>query len=238
MPKGSNIRRLAGDPGIEVELRRSARARRITLRVSRRDGRVTLTLPTFVPEREAMDFAASRADWVRGQLAQVVAPHRLGIGDTVPVDGQDHRIEVAQSGRTAQLGDGVLMVPPRARDRIGPAVAAYFKTRARDRLVAASDHYAAQLGRGYGRVSLRDTRSRWGSCSSEGNLMYSWRLAMAPVAVQNYVAAHEVAHLVEMNHSDRFWRVVAGLMPDYQTHRNWLRSHGGALQAIDFGSDS
>jgi predicted metal-dependent hydrolase len=103
-------------------------------------------------------------------------------------------------------------------------------------LVQASDHYAAKIGRRVTRVTLRDTRSRWGSCTAEGALMYSWRLIMAPPEVLRYVAAHEVAHLVEMNHSNRFWAVVEGLYPGWQTQRAWLRSHGGALHGLRFGA--
>jgi predicted metal-dependent hydrolase len=84
-------------------------------------------------------------------------------------------------------------------------------------------------------ISLRDTRSRWGSCSAEGRLMYSWRLIMAPPSVLDYVAAHEVAHLVQMNHSEAFWAVVQGLYPGWQRQRDWLRHQGGALHVWDFG---
>ena len=100
----------------------------------------------------------------------------------------------------------------------------------------ASDHYAAKIGRRVTRVTLRDTRSRWGSCTAEGALMYSWRLVMAPPEVLRYVAAHEVAHLVEMNHSHRFWAVVEGLYPDWQAQRAWLHRHGGALHSLRFGA--
>ncbi len=105
---------------------------------------------------------------------------------------------------------------------------------ARDRLVAACDGHAARLGRGYRSLTLRDTRSRWGSCSAAGGLMFSWRLILAPPEILDYVAAHEVAHLAEMNHSPAFWRVVAGLCPDYARHRAWLRKHGQTLHAYDF----
>ena len=108
------------------------------------------------------------------------------------------------------------------------------RLRARDDLAAASDFYAAEVGKTYSKISLRDTRSRWGSCSSKGVLMYSWRLIMAPTDVLRYVAAHEVAHLVEMNHSQAFWDVVADVMPDYQVHRKWLRTHGNTLHRVVF----
>ena len=95
--------------------------------------------------------------------------------------------------------------------------------------------HAARLGRRFGRVTLRDTRGRWGSCSAAGDLMFSWRLILAPDAVLDYVAAHEVAHLAEMNHSPRFWATLAGLTPEYAAPRDWLRRNGAGLMAYDFG---
>jgi predicted metal-dependent hydrolase len=105
---------------------------------------------------------------------------------------------------------------------------------ARDRLAAACDRHAQRLGRRPAALVLRDTRSRWGSCSAQGVLMFSWRLAMAPPAVLDYVAAHEVAHLAEMNHSRAFWATVARLLPDHAAPRAWLRAEGGALHRWRF----
>ncbi|MEO0763396.1 MAG: YgjP-like metallopeptidase domain-containing protein, partial [Pseudomonadota bacterium] len=107
---------------------------------------------------------------------------------------------------------------------------------ARERMAPAIERYAAEAGRRCTALSFRDTRSRWGSCSSAGRISLSWRLAMAPPVVQDYVAAHEVAHLVEMNHSPRYWAVLARLMPDYEIHRRWLRREGRALHAYDFSA--
>jgi predicted metal-dependent hydrolase len=90
------------------------------------------------------------------------------------------------------------------------------------------------VGRSYTSLALRDTRSRWGSCSPDGRLMYSWRLIMAPPQVLDYVAAHEVAHLVELNHSPAYWRVVTGICPDWKRHRDWLRTHGSSLHRLRF----
>jgi predicted metal-dependent hydrolase len=124
---------------------------------------------------------------------------------------------------------------PEDKDRLGRSIQAFLRTLARDRLAAASDRYAAALGRPYGKITLRDTRSRWGSCTSQGDLMYSWRLIMAPPAVLDYVAAHEVAHLERMDHSPAFWNIVARLCPDHARHRDWLRTEGTALHRVRFG---
>ena len=97
-----------------------------------------------------------------------------------------------------------------------------------------SETYARQIDRKIARVTLRDPKSRWGSCSEQGALMYSWRLALAPTEIQDYVAAHEVAHLQEFNHSRYFWRIVDDLCPDYAEYRAWLRAKGPELHAIRF----
>ena len=223
--------RLDGNPPVEVTLRRSARARRLSLRVSRLDGTVSLTLPARAPEREALAFLREREAWVRGHLAQVAPARAVAEGALVPVEGRDCRVVVAP-GRAA-LREGELRVAPGRPP--GPQVRALLKARARDRLVEASGRYAVRLGRPHGPITLRDTRSRWGSCASSGALSYSWRLVMAPPEVLDYVAAHEVAHLEEANHAPAFWAVVARLFPGYAAPRAWLRREGSAL--LRFGFD-
>ena len=226
---------LEGDPPIEVTLRRSARARRLSLRVSRLDGRVTLSMPKRVAEAEAMSFLVEKQHWIRGHLAKRAPEVRRAFGVEIPFCGED-RLIVPGQGRSARF-DGAQITVPGPAGRVPVRLKTFFRFEAQNRLRAASDHYAAALGVGYSRISLRDTRSRWGSCSSAGGLMYSWRLVMAPVAVQNYVAAHEVAHLREMNHSPAFWSLVADLCPDYEVHRRWLRQNGEALHAWRFDGD-
>ncbi len=129
---------------------------------------------------------------------------------------------------------GDLIEVPESAAAPGAHVEGLLKAHARDRLADASERYARQVARPIKRISLRDTRSRWGSCSSAGALMYSWRLIMAPPDVLDYVAAHEVAHLCEMNHSSRFWELVEKLCPDYASHRVWLRREGASLHRYRF----
>ncbi|MEX0348954.1 MAG: M48 family metallopeptidase [Paracoccaceae bacterium] len=221
---------LPGAPPVPLLLRRSARARRISLRISQLDGRVTLTLPNGVPEREALDFARSKEGWIRDHINARPDQVRVLPGAQIPVEGRMRRI-VAAPGRRVALCEDEIAVPAGAEAR---RLQRYLRELARDRLVAASDHYAQALGRGYARITLRDTRSRWGSCSSQGALMYSWRLILAPPTVLRYVAAHEVSHLAEMNHSARFWAQVERIHGPYDTPRRWLREEGGALHRFRF----
>ena len=224
---------LPGNPSIPVTLRRSSRARRISLRVSRLDGRVSLTLPVGVPEREGLDFVRQKETWIRDQIAQRPDQVRVEEGADVLVEGRLLRVCMRQ-GRSVSVKDGELHVPG-AADRAAARVQGFLKQVARERLVAASDRYSARLGRDYTRMTIRDTRSRWGSCSSAGALMYSWRLVMAPAGVLEYVAAHEVAHLAEMNHSPAFWARVEDIHGPYREQRRWLKESGEILHRYRFG---
>ncbi len=223
---------LEGNPPVEVQLRRSTQARRLSLRISRLDGRATLTLPYRVPEREGMAFLYEREDWLRGHLDAIEPEVQVQIGGTVLFRGVELPL-VAGEVKRARLVDGTLVLPDDPT-KTGKRVAAFLKLQARDALADASDRYSVALGKPYGRISLRDTRSRWGSCSSAGDLMYSWRLIMAPPEVLDYVAAHEVAHLQHMDHSPRFWATVERLYPAHKACRKWLRTDGGALHRVRF----
>ena len=225
--------RVGADRELVVDLRRSSRARRISLRVSTLDGRVTLTVPRHVQDRVAQDFAEEKSDWIAKALARLTPVVPVVVGASVPVEGKLRRI-VPGVGRSARLSDNNITAP---EARTGPAVQALLKTMARDRLHAASSRYARELGRDFTKITLRDTRSRWGSCSQAGNLMYSWRLILAPAGVLSYVAAHEVAHLAHMDHSKAFWAVVETLCPEFEASRAWLRREGAGLHAFRFSSN-
>ncbi|WP_425091725.1 M48 family metallopeptidase [Tropicimonas sp. S265A] len=223
---------LPGDPKLRVLLRVSARARRFTLRVSRLDGQVTLTMPKGAARQDAVAFAEAQSGWIARQLARHTPSEKVGFGVQVPVEGRLARVVPTDARRGDLAGD--LIEVPRKAPAAGAHVEALLKAYARDRLQAASTRYAETLGRRYASLTLRDTRSRWGSCSSEGKLMYSWRLIMAPPEVLEYVAAHEVAHLAEMNHSPAFWGTVDRLYPNYEAPRAWLRREGAGLHRYRF----
>ncbi|MEZ5913343.1 MAG: SprT family zinc-dependent metalloprotease [Paracoccaceae bacterium] len=227
------MHQIPGDPPIALTLRRSSRARRFSLRVSGTDGRVTLTIPARAREAEALAFAKSQDAWLRKAIGSRPEARLAEHGVALPFLGRAVTI-VPGTGRAVRCEGDQLLVPGDPA-RVPRRVMAFLREAARERLVAASDRHAAALGRPYSTISLRDPRSRWGSCSAAGGLMYSWRLVMAPEAVLDYVAAHEVAHLAEMNHSPRFWAVVARLCPDYAAPRAWLRREGAGLHAWRFG---
>ena len=222
---------LPGEPSIALVLRRSARARRITLRVSQLDGRVTLTLPQHTSPAEAIAFAKSKRDWIMRNLARQPSFVQVQIGTALPVEGRECQVQTG-SGRAVRFEEGRIFVP--GGKPVAATVRGALKERARARLATLSDGYSVRLGLPYSRITLRDTRSRWGSCTSDGGLMYSWRLILCPPDVMAYVAAHEVAHLAEMNHSPAFWSVVEQLFGPYALQRSWLRENGAKLHRFRF----
>ena len=217
--------------GTPVSLRRTARARRMTLRVSRRDGTVTLTLPPRLPQAEALAFLDDRRDWLARALEGIEPPRIVAFGAALPVEGRP--LVLTPAPVRAPRAEGGTLLLPQARPAAVTA-AAFLRTLAQARLAEASDRHARALGRRFTALALRDTRSRWGSCTHEGRLMYSWRLAMAPPEVLDYVAAHEVAHLAHMDHSPAFWAAVERLFPGHHAPRHWLRRQGGGLHAWRF----
>lgn len=225
---------LPGTPPVPLTLRKSARARRISLRISQLDGRVTLTYPHGVPEAEALNFARTKEGWIRQHLQDRPGQADVQFGQSIPVEGTLRRI-VPAAGRRVVLRPDAVEVPEGAEVR---RLARFLKELARDRLTQACDDYAAMVGRSYNKLTLRDTRSRWGSCSSDGGLMFSWRLILAPSEILHYVAAHEVAHLVEMNHSPAFWAQVERIFGPCKDQRRWLREQGVDLHRYRFDAPS
>ncbi len=232
-----NVVTLPGPPRVTVLLRRSARARRLNLRVSGLDGHVTLSIPRNLPQRKALEFLTEKEDWLRKALRRIPDQHQVAPGREIPLRGCPVRITEQPGLRRVIEGNAVLLVPQDAsQTRTAARLANYLKASAQVELRAAAQHYAAQIQRPISAIALRDTRSRWGSCTAQGRLMFSWRLIMAPPEVLRYVAAHEVAHLRHMDHSPAFWACVAELMPDYAPHRAWLRRHGATLHSYRFGT--
>ena len=217
-----------------VRLKRVATARRFTLRVRAADGAAVLTMPPRASLKSARDFAERNAEWIGTRLAAL--PDRIALlpGAVVPLRGLDHRVVVdpkslrrVQSGHDA-AGAPVLRVSPRAADPAA-AVLCFLRGEAKADLAAAVARHAAAVDRPVARITLRDTRSRWGSCTARGALNFSWRLILAPPSVLDYLAAHEVAHLVHMNHSEDFWRETRRLAPHTDEAEAWLKRHGSAL---------
>jgi hypothetical protein len=214
---------------VPLTVRRNRRARRLILRVEWDTGQVTLTLPAHGSVAEALAFARSREEWILGRLA--LLPPRLPFaeGAMVPVLGVPHQIRrIAEGAAATGAGQGQILVGGPA-NQVPAAVKRWLRQKAREEVTLRVDRLAARLGRPVGRITLRDPRTRWGSCSSHGHLSFSWRLVMAPADVLDYVTAHEVAHLLEAGHGPRFWQAVRRLTTDIEGPRQWLARHGHTL---------
>jgi predicted metal-dependent hydrolase len=216
-----------------VELRRHAKARRYTLRVQAASRTVLLTMPLRGSVREAKAFAERNGGWIAARLKRLPQAIAFADGLVLPLRDVPHRI-VHRPGVRGTVwietgGDMPLICVAGNPEHLPRRLRDFLKRAARRDLDAASRRYAALLGVAVKRVAVRDQTSRWGSCTADGTLSYSWRLILSPPHVLDYLAAHEVAHLVEMNHSRRFWRVVARLCPDWERAKGWLRAHGTTL---------
>jgi predicted metal-dependent hydrolase len=218
------------DLAAPLTIRVSLRARRLSLRVDAATGGIELVLPRRVAAEAAFGFVAAHRGWIAARVAALPPPRLLADGASVPVFGVPHRIRhvLDRAAAPVTVADGEIRVrgapahvPRRVRDHLIALAKRDFSARARI--------LADRLGKSVTRVGVRDPKSRWGSCSSQGALSFSWRLVLAPEPVIDYVVAHEVAHLVEMNHSPRFWRVVASLVPDSAAPRAWLKRHRNEL---------
>ncbi|GLK81604.1 M48 family metallopeptidase [Methylopila turkensis] len=220
---------------VAVSIRRSAQARRMTLRVRTAARDVTLTLPARTPLGAARDFVERHVGWIEQRLARLPERVPFVAGETVPLRGQPHRIALREGVRgvvrveLGLRGDEPILAVHGAAAHMSRRVTDFLKREARRDLAAAVARHAAALGVSVGRISLKDTTTRWGSCSVSGDLAFSWRLILAPAHVLDYLAAHEVAHRKEMNHGPRYWANVARLVPDYERSEAWLKAHGATL---------
>jgi predicted metal-dependent hydrolase len=215
---------------LEVRVRLNPRARRMIVKVNPATGEVSVTAPTRRGLSAALDFARGEHDWIAGQLAKAPGPVHLSIGASFPFQGRMHEIAAAARGLAPVWADnGMIWVQGRAA-HAPRRVLDFLKREARKACEARVLDHAARLCVKPSRITVRDTVSRWGSCSSGRALSFSWRLIMAPDFVLDYVVAHEVAHLREMNHSPRFWAHVRHLVPDMKLAQDWLRTNGRELQ--------
>lgn len=237
------------DLGADVEVRRHPAARRLTLRVSQTRRSVVVTVPMQCDLVEAGSFLHRNIDWVRERLGSIPEPIALESGAVVPLRGEPHTLHftgvrdrgprvrrIRPVGGTAAAGGldpASSAAPPYAKLQVtGPFEYAtqrlidWLCEEARHDLDARVVHHAANLGLTAKRITVRDQSSRWGSCSTTGTLSFSWRLILAPPLILDYVAAHEVAHLKEMNHGPRFWALVRRTMPQMDEARQWLQIYG------------
>lgn len=226
------IRLRLGDRMVEVAVRVSTRARSYRLTVAHGAGPV-LTVPKAGRLAQAEAFLQKHTGWLEARLRAAPAAVAFVAGAAIPLRGVPHRIVATGSSRgTVRIAsdeDGPVLLVPGLPGHEARRLTDWLKREAGRDVEARCTAHAATLGVAVAGISIRSPRSRWGSCSSKGRLNFNWRLILAPPFVLDYVAAHEVAHLVEMNHSPAFWRTVARALPDMAEGRAWLKRHGAEL---------
>jgi len=219
---------------IVLRLEVNPKAKRLILRLDERKGEAVAVAPTRKLLPQAAAFAAERAGWIANRLSDVPDAVPFAPGNLVPIRGQMTRLSLDGPGRLAQLEDAPTPVlrAPGMPETFSARITRFLKKQAKLDLAQSVERHCATLGVKAARITVKDTRSRWGSCTADGRLSFSWRLVCAPPDVLDYVAAHECAHLLEMNHSDRFWAHVDRCKADWKSHRGWLRTHGAKLHAL------
>jgi len=223
-----------GEHIFRVALKRSATARRYTLRASVVKREITLTMPLKGSLAQATDFALRHGGWIAERHKKFVTPILCQPGSIIPLRGEPQLVEHRPQARGTvwievnDKGEHLIIVAGKAEYTLR-RIKDFLKKQAHHDLDRAVQRYTAMLGLAARHIALKDTTSRWGSCSSSGRLNFSWRLILAPPEILEYLAAHEVAHLKELNHSARYWRVVESLFPDYEKAETWLKRNGSSL---------
>ncbi len=231
-----NGQRLPLEGGGALRLSVNPRARRLSIRIDARAGEAVAVAPSERRLGEVVAFARTKAGWIAERLAARVDTQPFEPGAVVTWLGRPVRLEASGGAGAARLIDtpeGPVLRSGGEGEAFSRRIENWFRRAARDFLVERTDVHLKTLGQKPVKVSIVDTRSRWGSCSPHNrSIRYSWRVIMAPPAVADYLAAHEVAHLVHADHSPAYWAVVARLVGDHRPHRRWLRDHGAALHAV------
>lgn len=229
----STVKFEGGGRARELQIRRSATARRMRLSVDPRDGCVKLVLPRRAALRHALAWVEERRDWVEAELARIEPPSLLAPGATIPVEGEAHLVEWrADAPRRVTRTPGLLLVGGPA-EMLPGRLLRWLRDLARETLDRETREIAGVAGVTIGTVSVGDPRARWGSCSSVGDIRYSWRLILMPPEVRRAIVAHEVAHRLHMDHSAEFHAVVARLHGRDPAHaRRWLRAHGTSVHRV------
>lgn len=215
-----------------LNLRISPRAKRMALRLDQKTGAIHLVLPPRASLRKGLEFARAHQDWINRHAAEAPAPVILQNGSVLPVLGQDRVIRIhydpALKKTAILLNDNEILVSTNKEDPT-QRIVRFLKNHAREEITRVSHEKAKEINRIPGVIRIGDTKSRWGSCSQEGNLSFSWRLVLAPPEAFDYVIAHEVAHLAHMNHGKEFWALCAALSADFKTGHGWMKKHGHTL---------
>lgn len=221
---------------LPVRLRPSARATRLKLRIDPAFDGVEIVVPNGVSRKTAISMLHQHGDWVCAHMRRLPERVQFVPGAWVPFMGNEHAIRTVPDAKRGVWAEAGVIWVSGLPEHTNRRVSDWLKKQAKLEIAPRAHAYAERIGKKVNRISLKDTRTRWGSCSSNGNLSFSWRLVLAPEDVLDYVVAHEVAHLQELNHSARFWKVVEDLYGPSKKQQHWLKKNGSALHRYGAGS--
>lgn len=216
----------------KVRIKHSPRARRVALRLDIKERIVQLIIPNGMSEKRAQEFAHDHQDWIKEKLSELPPVVEFHHGKIIPLLGKDRKIEINISSNYKRtdidLSANALLIKTN-KDDPSKRIERYLKALAKSELSEMAQAKALDIGKEIQAISVRDTKSRWGSCSEDAKLSFSWRLIFAPTAAMDYVVAHECAHLIHINHSKAFWALCRDLSLDFVEGEYWMRNHGSNL---------
>ncbi len=226
--------KLEKDYGFSSKVVISRRARRVTLRLVNITHEIKITLPHKTQYYSLKKFIEQNLGWIRVQLEKRNNRVLVSDGASIPIFGVTRVLSADPELLETFIMTETNLILAAQKEKINLQAKKFLKRQAKEFFEIKCDTFAKELGVFYNKISVKDTKSRWGSCSSNGNLMFSWRLMLAPKVIASYVSAHEVAHLLHLDHSPRFWRTVSSLCPNYKENRYWLKKNGFDLQRFVF----
>ena len=225
---------LINNTSMPVIIRKHPRSRCMVIRYRPLQHHISLTLPRYVSIRQGLRFVEEKREWIVQQISENAKHVPFIDGQIIPVLGEHYTL-CHKEGRGVVSIEGDCIVVPGDENFMQRRVLEWLKRQAKEEITKLAQHHAKRIGKRLKKISLRDTSSRWGSCSHDGNLSFSWRLVFAPHAILDYVVCHEVAHLKHHDHSAAFWAVVEALCPEHEKSREWLRVNGVLLYSYGQG---
>lgn len=215
--------------GFDIKIIKSPQSRKMTLRIDAKEHIPVLTLPPRCSEKKAVDFVKSHQDWIETQMGRLPNCKKFEEGDIITLFGKEYTIIHNPEARCGVCIKGKELIVAGETDFLHRRVTDFIRKKAQEKFYKLSCSKAEKINSKINNVTIKDTKSRWGSCSTKHNLNYNWRIALAPDFVIDYLVSHEVAHLIHQNHSPAFWNCVRELCPHYEEGQSWLRVYGRTL---------
>ena len=219
--------------GFPIKVIRSSQAKKLSLRIDAKKRMPVLTVPKFCSRKRAVEFAQTNKEWIDERLAKLAPAKGFNDADEISLFGEKVIVKHAPDKKSGVVLENGILYVCGDKEFLSRRVRDYIKKQAGKKFLEMSREKAKQIGCSFKRVCIKDTKSRWGSCSSLDNINYTWRLALTPFYVIDYMMAHEVAHLKHKDHSKDFWNCVANLCEKPDEGEKWLKDNGAELNLYE-----